>query len=710
MTELSRPRPLRAGTVLTTVLTTVLGLCAVVLAAGTSPAASPALHPVSWADGNPLGGVNAMLRVRGGLHTVGWEFDPDQPTTPGGVYAWVDGKIATPGMTADIPRPDVAHYHPSAGPNHGFDFVVPVPEGTHTVCIRGYNVGRGHADTLGCRTTSFNYSPVGAFENLTTATGALHVSGWALDGDARLQPLAVTISVDGINYASTADAYRPDVAAAYPRYGSMHGFDRVVAVAQGTHTVCVTAANVGFGKDTNLGCKTITLNESPRGGVNAPQQANGRLTVRGWAFDPDAPTSAARVLVTVDGGHATTLIANQSRPDVAQVYPSAGRWHGWSTTMTLPEGTHRVCATVYNVSYGSNVALRCKTGSLNFTPSASLASLTANPTGASLSGWAFDPDTTAPIKTIITDGGRPVLTLLADGAAKTHSGHAFAAALHLVSGRHTICAVGVNALYGSHNSTASCRTITLRLSPLGNFESVGRAAGSSNLSVTGWAFDPDTSSPVAVTTTIDGRASTTLLADAARHDVDVAYGLGSAGHGFTGTLPADDGEHTVCVSARNVGGGSNTDLGCKLVNAVNPVAPSAPGSAAAQAAVGGATVTWTPPASDGGAPWTKYLVTTYPGGTATAVPGTATSATITGLKEGTTYSFSVVAVNVAGASPPPSPRRSRRLPGRRHSRHRHQCPPAGTRAISTARPGLIWPRCGPRARPTPPPTRPGTAT
>ena len=64
------------------------------------------------------------------------------------------------------------------------------------------------------------------------------------------------------------------------------------------------------------------------------------MRVWGWAFDPDATASARTVRVTVDGGHATTLTANQSRPDVATGVPSAGSRHGWSTTLTLPEGTH----------------------------------------------------------------------------------------------------------------------------------------------------------------------------------------------------------------------------------------------------------------------------------------------------------------------------------------------------------------------------------
>ncbi len=89
----------------------------------------------------------------------------------------------------------------------------------------------------------------------------------------------------------------------------------------------------------------------------------------------------------------------------------------------------------------------------------------------------------------------------------------------------------------------------------------------------------------------------------------------------------------------------------------------APGTAAAQAppgipsgvvvapADGGAVVSWVAPA-DGGAPISGYTVTASPGGATASAPGVARSATVTGLTNGTTYRFTVVATNRAGAGPP----------------------------------------------------------
>jgi hypothetical protein len=113
---------------------------------------------------------------------------------------------------------------------------------------------------------------------------------------------------------------------------------------------------------------------------------------------------------------------------------------------------------------------------------------------------------------------------------------------------------------------------------------------------------------------------------------------------------ATDGEHTVCLTAKNVGGGSDLSLGCKLIIAVHPVVPSAPRSVRAVAGYSAATVTWTKPTTDGGAPWTKYVVTASPGGRTATAGATATSATVTGLKPKASYTFTVRAVNVAGTS------------------------------------------------------------
>jgi hypothetical protein len=87
--------------------------------------------------------------------------------------------------------------------------------------------------------------------------------------------------------------------------------------------------------------------------------------------------------------------------------------------------------------------------------------------------------------------------------------------------------------------------------------------------------------------------------------------------------------------------------------------PGAPTNVTATAGDGSATVSWTAP-SNGGSPITSYTVTPYIGSTAqpaTTVNGTppATNATVSGLTNGTAYTFTVTATNGVGTGPASSP-------------------------------------------------------
>ncbi|GAB3423524.1 RHS repeat-associated core domain-containing protein [Flindersiella endophytica] len=79
-----------------------------------------------------------------------------------------------------------------------------------------------------------------------------------------------------------------------------------------------------------------------------------------------------------------------------------------------------------------------------------------------------------------------------------------------------------------------------------------------------------------------------------------------------------------------------------------PTAPAAPTSVQASGSDGEASVTWTAPASDGGAPITSYTVTSSPGGKTATVDGDQTTATVTGLTNNTAYTFTVKAKNAVG--------------------------------------------------------------
>src|SRR5215469_2656167 len=97
------------------------------------------------------------------------------------------------------------------------------------------------------------------------------------------------------------------------------------------------------------------------------------------------------------------------------------------------------------------------------------------------------------------------------------------------------------------------------------------------------------------------------------------------------------------------------------VSLFQPGVPGAPTGVTATAGNGSATVSWTAPSNNGGSTITKYTVTPFIGSAAqtpVTVTGSppATSANVSGLTNGTSYTFTVTAANALGAGPasPPS--------------------------------------------------------
>ena len=187
--------------------------------------------PPSCGSGNPTGTLTTVRREPPGLVVAGTATDPD----------------ATGTVTVAVTVDDVTvGTVPAAGPAGAFSDVVAARAG-HTVCAVAVNRKKGEDTVLGCRTVDITVDPVGHIDEVRVVADGLRVRGWVLDPDT-VDPVQVRLTVDGsLRQIPTAAKPRPDVAAAYPAHGELHGFD-VLLQGSGRHTsVCAVGVNVGPG-------------------------------------------------------------------------------------------------------------------------------------------------------------------------------------------------------------------------------------------------------------------------------------------------------------------------------------------------------------------------------------------------------------------------------------------------------------------------------
>jgi hypothetical protein len=112
--------------------------------------------------------------------------------------------------------------------------------------------------------------------------------------------------------------------------------------------------------------------------------------------------------------------------------------------------------------------------------------------------------------------------------------------------------------------------------------------------------------------------------------------------------------YTFVVRASNPTGSGPASAASSPVTPTGAVAPGAPTGVTAAADTKSATVSWTAPADDGGSPITGYTVTPYAGataGTPVQAGASATSARVTSLANGTSYTFTVTTSNAVGVGP-----------------------------------------------------------
>jgi hypothetical protein len=309
--------------------------------------------------------------------------------------------------------------------------------------------------------------------------------------------------------------------------------------------------------------------------TTTPLDANtGRLTVSGWALDPDT-TAPIAVHVYVDStGYAVT--ANIPRADVEAVY-NRGPLHGYTFSTNVSAGSHWVCVYAIDNSGGPNTVLTCQSvvvaGMQNQAPFGQLEGVSTSGGTITASGWAMDRDTTNPIAVHVYVGsvGTPVTANIprADVGAYygTTGNHGFTYTGSYPPGEYDVCAYAID-FPGGYNPSLGCRRVTVTgNNPIGQLQSV--EAGNGQITVTGWAHDPDTTNPIYAQMYVDWRDNTVALANGATPGLTATVPTAGPAHAFSMSLPASPGIHTVCVYGINVGSGVSSQLGCSTVDVGN---------------------------------------------------------------------------------------------------------------------------------------------
>ena len=333
---------------------------------------------------------------------------------------------------------------------------------------------------------------------------------------------------------------------------------------------------------------------NPIGNVESVATGDGTVTVGGWAFDYDYPSTSINIHVYIGGAAGSTNAigynigtTNVLRTDVNIAYGLNGN-HGFNHTITTSKrGTQSVYIYAINMGAGETKLLAQRTVNIGSSPIGNYESATAGAASVKVIGWAFDHDMPSTAISIHVYIGGPAGSGNATGynMGATNVMRPDVNRVYGITGTHgfeytistskrgvqPVYVYAINVGAGSTKLIGQKNVNIPTGDPIGCYD--GAVGGSGTVRVYGWAFDydaPSTAIPIHVyiggpTGSPNGIGYNIGVTSQLRNDVNSVYGI-TGNHGFDNTITTTKrGTQPVYIYAINAGDGETTLLGQKTV-------------------------------------------------------------------------------------------------------------------------------------------------
>ncbi|MGY1773452.1 fibronectin type III domain-containing protein [Blastococcus sp. SYSU D00813] len=449
-------------------------------------------------------------------------------------------------------------------------------------------------------------------------TNWISAGGWSV---VSTDPLYEYVSRSGTSMAA------PHVAAVLARHRDAFPTHTQAQIRDLVRTTAIDIETPGFDDNTGHGLidayELITGAEGPV--VSAPGAPTGVTATRGdrqatvsWAAAPDGGSPVTGYLVTASPGGATATTTGGTSATVTGL--ANGTAYTFTVTATNAVGTGPASAASAAVTPAGVPTAPTGVTAVRGDGSATVSWTAATANGTPVAGYRVTATPGGPTATVTGTTTTAAVTGLTNGTS------------------YTFRVTATNAVGTSGASAASNAVVPA--GPPAAPTGLTVRPGDRSVVVT-WVAASGNGSPV---------TGYTVTASAGGAPVATATTSGALTATVTGL--SNGTTYTITVRATNALGTGPAGPGLDTVPTVPVAAPAAPTSVTATAGDRRATVSWTPGA-DNGSPVFEYTVTASPGGITTVVVGT--TATVTGLTNGTAYSFRVVARNSMGTSPASAP-------------------------------------------------------